>query len=92
MRYFQSCPVYLRLRHISEEKSQWTYRSIEQLKDKGYYLIKGNNLIKEGKFQESYDAYTEALSLDQFNNKLNAIIYSNRALTLMKDKKFEEAL
>ena len=30
--------------------------------------------------------------MDQFNNKLNAIIYSNRALTLMKDKKFEEAL
>ena len=58
----------------------------EQLKEKG------NELIKENKFAEAAEAYTEALSLDPANKKLNSIVYSNRALTFMKRKDWLKAL
>ena len=35
---------------------------------------------------------TQALSLDAHNKKLNAVLYSNRALAYMKLKKFDLAL
>ena len=52
----------------------------------------GNNFLKDDKYQESYDCYSEALKIDTFNKKLNAILYSNRALATMKMKKYEQAL
>ena len=48
--------------------------------------------MKELKFDQSVNAYTEALTLDPFNKKLNSILYSNRAVALMKQKKYKEAL
>jgi tetratricopeptide (TPR) repeat protein len=59
-------------------------KKIENLKDKGINAYIGNTFLKENKFEESYEAYSEALSIDPFNKKLNAIIYANRALALMK--------
>lgn len=47
---------------------------------------KGNELIKEQKYEEAAAQYTEALNIDPANRKLNAVIYSNRALTQMKQK------
>lgn len=48
------------------------------------YKEEGNELIKQQKWKEAEEKYTEALNLDPFNKKLNSIIYSNRALTFMK--------
>jgi DnaJ family protein C protein 7 len=36
--------------------------------------------------------YTEAINLDPSNKKLNAIVYSNRALTFIKRKEVFKAL
>jgi len=46
--------------------------------------------LKEQKYDEAVQAYTEGLAIDPFNKKLNAIIYANRALAFMKLKKYEE--
>ena len=48
--------------------------------------------MKEQKYEEAIQAYSEGLAIDPFNKKLNAIIYSNRALAYMKLKKYEEGL
>jgi len=55
-------------------------KKCEKLKEEG------NEAIKEGKYDEAEEKYTEAINLDPFNKKLNAVIYSNRALTFMKRK------
>ena len=49
-------------------------------------------MIKASKWAEAESKYTEALSLDPNNKKLNSIVYSNRALTFMKRKQNLKAL
>jgi len=49
-------------------------------------------LIKENKLAEAAEQYTEALALDPANRKLNAVVYSNRALTFIKRKEWIKAL
>jgi len=49
-------------------------------------------LIKENKYAEAAEQYTEALALDPANRKLNAVVYSNRALTFIKRKEWLKAL
>ncbi|KAF7722006.1 hypothetical protein EC973_003789 [Apophysomyces ossiformis] len=61
-------------------------RSLEAEKEKGNTAFKTNNL------QEAYDAYTNALAIDEENDIMNSRLYSNRAAVLQKLKKFEEAL
>lgn len=61
-------------------------KKIESLKQEG------NKLLKEGKYLASFESYTEALKVDPLNKKLNAVLYSNRAVALMKLKKFSQAL
>ena len=61
-------------------------KKCEQLKEEG------NELIKAQKFEEAAQKYTEAIELDPSNKKLNAIIYSNRALTFIKRKETFKAL
>ena len=53
---------------------------------------RGNEHIKAKKYEEAYQCYSQALELDPFNKNLNSIIYSNRALALMKMDKLGEAL
>ena len=53
---------------------------------------KGNELIKEQKYSEAADQYTEALSIDPANRKLNAVILSNRSLAYSKQKEWTKAL
>ncbi len=48
-------------------------------------------MIKKSHWQDAEAKYTEALNLDPYNKKLNAIIYSNRALTYMKRKMWTKA-
>ena len=63
-----------------------TAKKCESLKEEG------NQLLKSGKFEEAEQKYTEAINLDPSNKKLNAIVYSNRALTFMKRKETFKAL
>lgn len=51
----------------------------------------GNQFLKSNNWQSAEAKYTEALNLDPYNKKLNAIIYSNRALTFMKRKMWVKA-
>jgi DnaJ family protein C protein 7 len=57
---------------------------LENLKEQG------NLKLKEQKYEEAIESYTEALKIDPFNKKLNAIIYANRALAYMKVQKYEQ--
>lgn len=72
--------------HVQCRKSLNKAKRCEVLKEEG------NNLIKANKYAEAEAKYTEALNLDPFNKKLNAIIYSNRALTYMKRKQNLKAI
>jgi DnaJ family protein C protein 7 len=63
-----------------------TAKKCEELKEEGNKNIKAKNI------DEAIKNYTEALTLDPCNKKLNAIIYSNRALAYLKQKKDPEAL
>ena len=49
-------------------------------------------MIKNQKYEEAEQKYTEAINLDPSNKKLNAIIFSNRAQTFIKRKETFEAL
>ena len=44
----------------------------------------GNQAFKSGKWQEAYDLYTEALSVDILNKSMNATLYYNRATASSK--------
>lgn len=63
-----------------------TAKKCEQLKEEG------NEFIKNQKFEEAEQKYTEAINLDPSNKKLNSIIYSNRAQTFIKRKDIFKAL
>lgn len=52
----------------------------------------GNQALKQANYEQAQAKYTEALNLDPFNKKLNAVIFSNRALTFMKRKDTMKAL
>ena len=49
-------------------------------------------MIKNQKYEEAEQKYTEAINLDPSNKKLNAIIFSNRAQTFIKRKETLKAL
>jgi DnaJ family protein C protein 7 len=53
---------------------------------------KGNDAFKEGRYEEAYELYTEALAIDPVNDSVNSKLYSNRATTLFKLAKYNEAL
>lgn len=59
-------------------------RALNKAKRCEAYKEQGNDLIKHHKHREAIAKYSEALSLDPYNKKLNSIIYSNRALCYMK--------
>ncbi|KAG1459817.1 hypothetical protein G6F56_006078 [Rhizopus delemar] len=56
-------------------------KSIQAQKDRGDEAFKSKNLT------EAYDAYTDALKIDQKNNHMNARLYSIRAAILQKTVK-----
>jgi len=49
-------------------------------------------LFSSGKFQEAYNIYTEALTVDPRNKSTNAKLYYNRALVSSKLNKTEQAI
>lgn len=51
-----------------------------------------NKLVKENKLDEAVAKFKECLEIDQNNISYNSIINMNMAITLSKQKKFEEAL
>lgn len=52
----------------------------------------GNDFFSQGKYQEAYDIYTEALTIDPLNKSTNAKLYYNRALVGSKIDKTEQAI
>lgn len=52
----------------------------------------GNEVFKSGKLQEAYKIYTEALTVDPLNKKINAKLYLNRAIVLSRLNKLREAV
>ena len=68
------------------KKALMTAKKCEQLKEEG------NEFIKNQQFEEAEQKYTDAINLDPSNKKLNAIIFSNRALTFIKRKETFKAL
>jgi len=62
-------------------KAQVFYKKAKNLQNK---KEAGNTAFKSGKWQEAYDLYTEALSIDPNNKTINALLYFNRATTSSK--------
>ncbi|GFR76132.1 DnaJ homolog subfamily C member 7-like [Elysia marginata] len=52
----------------------------------------GNTAFREGKFQDAYSLYTEALSIDSNNKSTNSKLFCNRATVCSKLGKLEEAI
>merc|ERR1719154_693205 len=52
----------------------------------------GNSLFKDGKYDEAFKLYTEALEIDKFNIKTNAKLFFNRATVYVKLGKLSEAI
>ena len=72
--------------HQKCKKALYKAKKCELLKEEG------NQFIKNQQFEEAENKYTEAIDLDPSNKKLNAIIFSNRALTFIKRKQTFKAL
>jgi DnaJ family protein C protein 7 len=62
-------------------KAQTFYKKAKQLQNKKEL---GNTAFKAGKWQEAYDLYSEALTIDLNNKPINAILFYNRATTCAK--------
>jgi len=52
----------------------------------------GNDAFKASRFQEAYDLYTEALTIDPENKHINATLYFNRATTSSKLNKLDNCI
>lgn len=63
------------------EKAKIFYKKAKLLQGK---KEQGNQAFKEGKWQEAYDLYSEALAIDSNNKSINAILHYNRATTCAK--------
>lgn len=63
------------------EKAKQFYKKAKMLQSK---KEQGNQAFKEGKWQEAYDLYSEALAIDSNNKAINAILHYNRATTCSK--------
>uniref|UniRef100_A0A8C1EMB2 DnaJ homolog subfamily C member 7 n=1 Tax=Cyprinus carpio carpio TaxID=630221 RepID=A0A8C1EMB2_CYPCA len=68
------------------EKARLACRNAKALKAK---KEEGNKAFKEGSYEEAYDLYSEALTIDPNNIKTNAKLYCNRATV---GSKYEEAV
>lgn len=61
-------------------------RKAENLKEAG------NTAFKENKYAEAFKIYGDALEIDPKNKAYNARLHTNRAATLMREKKHGEAI
>lgn len=52
----------------------------------------GNEAFKAGKWQEAYDLYSEALTIDPNNKQINAALYFNRATTCSKLNRIDDCI
>ncbi|XP_046722835.1 dnaJ homolog subfamily C member 7 [Silurus meridionalis] len=71
------------------EKARLACRNAKALKAK---KEEGNQAFKEGNFEDAYNLYSEALTIDPNNIKTNAKLYCNRATVGSKLKKLEQAI
>ncbi|KTF92142.1 hypothetical protein cypCar_00036029 [Cyprinus carpio] len=71
------------------EKARLACRNAKALKAK---KEEGNKAFKEGSYEEAYDLYSEALTIDPNNIKTNAKLYCNRATVGSKLNKLDQAI
>ncbi|XP_062874709.1 dnaJ homolog subfamily C member 7 isoform X2 [Trichomycterus rosablanca] len=71
------------------EKARLACRNAKALKAK---KEEGNQAFKDGNFEEAYELYSEALTIDPNNIKTNAKLYCNRATVGSKLKKLDQAI
>eukprot|EP00795_Rhopilema_esculentum_P013731 gene13731-4651_t len=70
-------------------KAKEVYRKIKLLEKT---KESGNNAYRNGRFQEAYDLYTQALAVDPCNKVTNAKLHSNRANVCEKLNRIEDAI
>jgi len=73
----------------NHQKSKNCMTLATSIKDK---KEEGNSQFKDGKYDEAFKLYTEALEIDKFNIKTNAKLYFNRATVYVKLGKLSEAI
>uniref|UniRef100_A0A8C2HVE3 DnaJ homolog subfamily C member 7 n=1 Tax=Cyprinus carpio TaxID=7962 RepID=A0A8C2HVE3_CYPCA len=71
------------------EKARLACRNAKSLKAK---KEDGNKAFKDGSFEQAYELYSEALTIDPNNIKTNAKLYCNRATVGSKLNKLEQAI
>lgn len=71
------------------KKAMNIFKKAKSLKKK---KEEGNDMFKSGKLQDAYRIYTEALTIDPLNKKINSKIYLNRAIVLSRLNKLKEAI
>jgi len=70
-------------------KAKETFKRARQLKSK---RDEATEAFKAGRFQEAFDHYTSALSVDSTNKTILAKLYCNRASVLAKMKKWTQSI
>lgn len=71
------------------QKAKTIYKKAKQLIAK---KEEGNKQFRAGKYQDAYNIYTEALSIDPNNKFTNSKLYNNRATVCSKLGKNDEAI
>jgi DnaJ homolog subfamily C member 7 len=71
------------------EKAKVAYRKCKLLRQT---KEDGNELFRQGRYEEARAKYTEALAVDPLNKALSAKLYFNRAITNSKLEQLEEII
>ncbi|ESO86302.1 hypothetical protein LOTGIDRAFT_195247, partial [Lottia gigantea] len=71
------------------QRARLAYKKAKQLQGK---KEEGNVAFRAGQYQQAYDLYTTALSIDQYNKSTNSKLYCNRATVSAKLGKHEDCI
>lgn len=72
--------------HVGAQQAYRRCKKLSQLKEEG------NTLVRTCKYELARQTYTAALDIDPQHDEVNAKLYFNRTLTLMKLERWQEAL
>eukprot|EP00123_Amoebidium_parasiticum_P016888 comp23624_c1_seq1/m.40249 comp23624_c1_seq1/g.40249 ORF comp23624_c1_seq1/g.40249 comp23624_c1_seq1/m.40249 type:complete len:512 (-) comp23624_c1_seq1:543-2078(-) len=75
--------------HPDHKKARLQFKKVKQLNaDKEA----GNTAFREGRYEDAYLLYTQALEIDPLNTDTNSKLYNNRATVSLKLGKIDEAI